>query len=235
MRPEICSEATTYDAAYAAAPSTSPRSPRACRRSGRSSSDRAGADRDLRVRCPARPGGSDCPRRTPGRLGACPRESRRLPGRPFTSILARFCGRAFRGRSDLALVLQDLDAIQEVCPSCGASVFSAGAADRRTGTGPGLRSCARRGLPGRERPSAAGPPGSAQRVAVAREERQGQGDGPTGAGAHLVRHSSSARSGTAPFAKTAPGCRRPGGSRPAALPARSGRGGRRRRAARRHA
>jgi hypothetical protein len=32
---------------------------------------------------------------------------------------------AFRGRADLASVLQDLDTIQETCPSCGSAVFPA--------------------------------------------------------------------------------------------------------------
>jgi hypothetical protein len=76
MWPEICSEATTYDAAYAAAPYLTT---------------------------------------IAGSLPGCPVDH------SLRYLLAAVA--AFRGRADLASVLQDMDAVQEACPSCGTSVF----------------------------------------------------------------------------------------------------------------
>jgi hypothetical protein len=121
MWPEICSEATTYDAAYAAAPYLT---------------TIAGSLPVLRsieyliVLGLIETYASDVPPDLEAGyrgalLDAQALAFARLPDCPVDHSLRYLLAAvaAFRGRADLASVLQDMDAVQEACPSCGTSVF----------------------------------------------------------------------------------------------------------------
>lgn len=117
---ELCAEETTYDAAYAALPHLVDLAARV---------DPSDADEYLVVAGLIATYASE----VPGDLEPAYTEARR---RGLTLALERLasCGTgadlryllasvaALRGRTDLAEVLQDLDAIQDSCPSCGTVV-----------------------------------------------------------------------------------------------------------------
>ena len=121
MWPEICAEETTYDAAFAAAPYLMDFAGRL---------DPADADEYLIVAGLIATYASDVPSdlepayRTAmhrglalalGRLENCTTDA------DLRYLLASVA--AMRGRTDLAEVLQDLDAIQEPCTTCGTVVY----------------------------------------------------------------------------------------------------------------
>lgn len=123
MWPEICSEGTTYDAAYAAAPylvTIAHRLPVAQSVEylivlGLIDTYASHVPPDLRPGY--RKAVLEAQVLALTRLADCPLDH------SLRYLLAAVA--AFRGRDDLALVLQDLDTIQETCPSCRSDVFPA--------------------------------------------------------------------------------------------------------------
>ena len=121
MWPAICSEGTTYDAAFAAAPylvGFAQRVP----------SD-ASIEYLIVLGLIATEAGAIPTDLGPAYLQAL-RDAqalalKRLADCPIDHNLRYLLATvaAFRGRTDLASVLQDLDAIQQTCPSCGSAVF----------------------------------------------------------------------------------------------------------------
>jgi hypothetical protein len=122
MWPEVCSEGTTYDVAFAAAPYlvgianqvTPVESIQYLIVLGLSETYAGAVPEDLKPTY--RQAVSDALALALKRLEDCAidHELRYLLGAVA----------AFRSRADLASVLQDLDAIEDVCPSCGTVVFS---------------------------------------------------------------------------------------------------------------
>ena len=120
MWPEICSEETTYDAAFAALPYLIDLA--ACLGT-------AEADENLIVAGLIATYASEVPSDLEPAFGAAMQRGLTLALERLEScktdahlryLLASVA--AMRGRTDLAEVLQDLDAIQEPCPTCGTVV-----------------------------------------------------------------------------------------------------------------
>jgi hypothetical protein len=120
MWPEICAEETTYDAAYAAVPYLMDFAGRL---------DAADADEYLIVAGLVATSASDVPNDLEPAFSAAMRRGLALvlerlenceTNQDLRYLLASVA--AMRGRTDLAAVLQDLDAIQEPCPTCGTVV-----------------------------------------------------------------------------------------------------------------
>jgi hypothetical protein len=120
MWPELCSEETTYDAAFAAMPYLMDFAARL---------GTAEADEYLIVAGLIATYASDVPSDLEQGFGAAMQRGLTLALERLEScktdahlryLLASVA--AMRGRTDLAEVLQDLDAIQEPCPTCGTVV-----------------------------------------------------------------------------------------------------------------
>jgi hypothetical protein len=122
MWPEICAEETTYDAAFACLPYLMDLAGRR---------DNAHADEYLIVAGLIATYASDVPSDLEPAYRAALHRGLTLAlerlescgtGADLRYLLAMVA--AMRGRTDLAAVLQDLDAIQEPCPTCGTVVQS---------------------------------------------------------------------------------------------------------------
>lgn len=120
--PELCSEGTTYDAAYAAAPALVDLAHRLPPAESLDHLVVLGLFATYEGDVPAdlEPGYRQALAHalplTLGRLVDCP------VGAYLRYLLATVA--ALRGRADLATVLQDLDSIQDACPTCGTVVFA---------------------------------------------------------------------------------------------------------------
>jgi hypothetical protein len=123
MWPELCSEGTAYDSAYAAAPYLVAIAERLPVAQSIEYLIVLGLIETYARDVPAdlEPGYRravlDAQALALSRLADCPVDH------SLRYLLAAVS--AFRGRRDLASVLQDLDTIQETCPSCGSAVFPA--------------------------------------------------------------------------------------------------------------
>jgi hypothetical protein len=121
MWPEVCSEETTYDTAYAVAPYLVKFAEQVARFDAleylivlgliATHADRIPDDLEPAYRQALK----DAQALALDRLADCPVDHN------LRYLLAAVA--SFRGRTDLAGVLENLDAIQEPCPSCGTVVF----------------------------------------------------------------------------------------------------------------
>jgi hypothetical protein len=121
MWPELCSEGTTYEAAYAAAPYLVAAAERVSRPDGLEflivlgliATDATYVPEDL------------APAYVRALTQALALSLDRLMDCPTDQTLRYLlsAAAAFRGRTDLGATLADLDAVQEPCPTCGTVVF----------------------------------------------------------------------------------------------------------------